>query len=249
MAILTGGRVVSEDLGVKLESITLEDLGTAKRITIDKDNTTIIDGGSDRKALEGRVKQIRAQIEETTSDYDKEKLQERLAKLIGGVAVIHVGAATETEMKEKKDRVEDALNATRAAVEEGIVPGGGVAYMRALKVLEKARFPGEEQLGANLIKRALEEPVRQIANNAGFEGSVVVQHVREGEGSFGFNAETGAYEDLIKAGIVDPTKVTRFALQNAASLAGLLMTTEAMVAEKPKKEKSSADTMPSEDMY
>jgi chaperonin GroEL len=249
IAILTGGRVISEELGVKLETITLKDLGTAKRITMDKDNTTIIDGGSDRKALEGRVKQIRVQIEETTSDYDREKLQERLAKLIGGVAVINVGAATETEMKEKKDRVEDALNATRAAVEEGIVPGGGVAYMRALKVLEKAKFPGEEQLGANLIRRALEEPVRQIANNAGFEGSVVVQHVREGEGSFGFNAETGIYEDLMKAGIVDPTKVTRFALQNAASLAGLLMTTEAMVAEKPKKEKSSAPTMPSEDMY
>jgi len=249
IAILTGGRVISEDLGVKLESMTLKDLGTAKRITLDKDNTTIIDGGSDRKALEGREKQIRAQIEETTSDYDKEKLQERLAKLIGGVAVINVGAATETEMKEKKDRVEDALNATRAAVEEGIVPGGGVAYMRTLKVLEKAQFPGEEQLGANLIKRALEEPTRQIANNAGFEGSVVVQHVMEGEGSFGFNAETGTYEDLMKAGIVDPTKVTRFALQNAASLAGLLMTTEAMVAEKPQKEKPSAPTMPSEDMY
>ncbi len=249
IAILTGGRVVSEDLGVKLESITLEDLGTAKRITIDKENTTLVDGGGDRKALDGRVKQIRAQIEETTSDYDREKLQERLAKLIGGVAVINVGAATETEMKEKKDRVEDALNATRAAVEEGIVPGGGVAYMRALKVLKKARFPGEEQLGANLIKRALEEPVRQIANNAGFEGSVVVQHVREGEGSFGFNAETGAYEDLIKAGILDPTKVTRFALQNAASVAGLLMTTEAMVAEKPKKDKPSAADMPPEDVY
>jgi chaperonin GroEL len=249
IAILTGGRVISEDLGVKLESITLKDLGTAKRITIDKDNTTIIDGGCDRKALEGRVKQIRAQIEETTSDYDREKLQERLAKLIGGVAVINVGAATETEMKEKKDRVEDALNATRAAVEEGIVPGGGVAYMRALKVLEKAQFPGEEQLGANLIKRALEEPVRQIANNAGSEGSVVVQHVMEGKGSFGFNAETGTYEDLMKAGIVDPTKVTRFALQNAASVAGLLMTTEAMVAEMPKKEKPSAPAMPSEDMY
>ena len=249
IAILTGGRVISEDLGVKLESITLEDLGTAKRITIDKDNTTIIDGGCDRKALEGRVKQIRAQIEETTSDYDREKLQERLAKLIGGVAVINVGAATETEMKEKKDRVDDALNATRAAVEEGIVPGGGVAYLRALKVLEKARFSGEEQLGANLIKRALEEPARQIANNAGFEGSVVVQHIMEGEGNFGFNAETGVYEDLMKAGIVDPTKVARFALQNAASLAGLLMTTEAMVAEKPKKEKSLAHTMPPEDMY
>jgi chaperonin GroEL len=249
IAILAGGRVISEDLGVKLETITLKDLGTAKRITLDKDNTTIIDGGCDRKALEGRVKQIRAQIEETTSDYDREKLQERLAKLIGGVAVINVGAATETEMKEKKDRVEDALNATRAAVEEGIVPGGGVAYMRALKVLKKAQFPGEEQLGANLIKRALEEPTRQIANNAGFEGSVVVQHVMEGEGSFGFNAETGTYEDLMKAGIVDPTKVARFALQNAASVAGLLLTTEAIVAEKPKKEKPSAPAMPSEDMY
>jgi chaperonin GroEL len=249
IAILTGGRVISEDLGVKLESITLKDLGTAKRITVDKDNTTIIDGGCDRKELEGRVKQIRVQIEETTSDYDREKLQERLAKLIGGVAVIHVGAATETEMKEKKDRVEDALNATRAAVEEGIVPGGGVAYIQALKVLEKAQFHGEEQFGANLIKRALEEPVRQIANNAGFEGAVVAQCVREGEGSFGFNAETGTYEDLMKAGIVDPTKVTRFALQNAASLASLLMTTEAMVAEKPKKEKSSAPAMPPEDMY
>ncbi len=249
IAILTGGRVISEDLGVKLETITLKDLGTAKRITVDKDNTTIIDGGGNRKTLEGRVKQIRAQIEETTSDYDREKLQERLAKLIGGVAVISVGAATETEMKEKKDRVEDALNATRAAVEEGIVAGGGVAYMRALKVLKKAQFPGEEQLGANLIKRALEEPMRQIANNAGFEGSVVVQHVMEGEGSFGFNAETGTYEDLMKAGIVDPTKVTRFALQNAASVAGLLMTTEAMVAEKPKKEKPSAPTMSPEDMY
>jgi chaperonin GroEL len=249
IAILTGGRVISEDLGVKLETITLKDLGTAKRITVDKDNTTIIDGGGNRKTLEGRVKQIRAQIEETTSDYDREKLQERLAKLIGGVAVISVGAATETEMKEKKDRVEDALNATRAAVEEGIVAGGGVAYMRALKVLKKAQFPGEEQLGANLIKRALEEPMRQIANNAGFEGSVVVQHVMENEGSFGFNAETGKYEDLMKAGIVDPTKVARFALQNAASVAGLLMTTEAMVGEMPKKEKASANTMSPEDMY
>jgi chaperonin GroEL len=249
IAILTGGRVISEDLGVKLETMALKDLGTAKRITIDKDNTTIIDGGGNRKTLEGRVKQIRVQIEETTSDYDREKLQERLAKLIGGVAVINVGAATEIEMKEKKDRVEDALNATRAAVEEGIVAGGGVAYMRTLKVLKKAQFPGEEQLGANLITRALEEPTRQIANNAGFEGSVVVQRVMDGEGSFGFNAETGIYEDLMKAGIVDPTKVTRFALQNAASVAGLLLTTEAMVAEKPKKEKPSAPAMPSEDMY
>jgi chaperonin GroEL len=249
IAILTGGRVISEDLGIKLETITLEDLGTAKHITVDKDNTTIIDGACDRKALEGRVKQIRVQIEETSSDYDREKLQERLAKLIGGVAVINVGAATEIEMMEKKDRVEDALNATRAAVEEGIVPGGGVAYMRARKVLEEARFPGEEQLGVNLIKRALEEPVRQISDNAGFEGSVVVQQVMEGEGSFGFNAETGTYEDLMKAGIVDPTKVTRFALQNAASVAGLLMTTEAMVAEKPKKRKPSASDRPPEDMY
>jgi len=249
IAILTGGRVISEDLGVKLETLTVKDLGTAKRITVDKDNTTIIDGGGDRKTLEGRVKQIRAQTEETTSDYDREKLQERLAKLIGGVAVISVGAATETEMKEKKDRVEDALNATRAAVEEGIVPGGGVAYMRALKVLEKAEFPGEEQLGANLIKRALEEPVRQIANNAGFEGSVVVQRVMEGKGNYGFNAETGTYEDLMKAGIVDPTKVTRFALQNAASVAGLLMTTEAGIAEKPEKAKSSAPAMSPEEMY
>ncbi|MCJ7683977.1 MAG: chaperonin GroEL [Desulfobacteraceae bacterium] len=248
IAILTGGKVISEDLGIKLENVTLDDLGTAKRITVDKDNTTIVDGGGTREALEGRVKQIRAQIEDTTSDYDREKLQERLAKLIGGVAVINVGAATEIEMKEKKDRVEDALNATRAAVEEGIVPGGGVAYIRALKGLEKTELPGEAQLGVNLVKRALEEPVRQIANNAGFEGAVVVQRVMEGKGSFGFNAETGEYEDLIKAGILDPTKVTRFALQNAASVAGLLMTTEAMVAEKPEKKKSTP-AMPSEDMY
>jgi chaperonin GroEL len=249
IAVLTGGCVISEDLGVKLESITLKDLGTAKRVTIDKDNTTIIDGNCDRKELDGRVKQIRVQIENTTSDYDREKLQERLAKLIGGVAVINVGAATEIEMKEKKDRVEDALNATRAAVEEGIVPGGGVAYIRALKVLEKTQLPGEEQLGVNLIKRALQEPSRQIAFNAGFEGSVVVQHIMEGKENFGFNAETGIYEDLMKAGIVDPTKVTRFALQNAASVAGLLMTTEAMVSEKPKKKESSTSDISPEDMY
>jgi chaperonin GroEL len=248
MAILTGGQVISEDLGIKLENITLKDLGGAKRITVDKDNTTIVDGKGTRTALEGRVKQIRAQIEETTSDYDREKLQERLAKLIGGVAVINVGAATEIEMKEKKDRVEDALNATRAAVEEGIVAGGGVAYLRCLKALEKVELPGEAQMGVNLIKRALEEPVRQIANNAGFEGSVVVQKVKEGKGNFGFNAETGEYEDLMKAGIIDPAKVTRFALQNAASVASLLMTTEAMVAEKPKK-KSPQPAMPPEDMY
>jgi chaperonin GroEL len=250
IAILTGGQVISEDLGLKLENVTLNDLGTAKRVTLDKDNTTIVDGGGSRKALEGRVKQIRAQIEETTSDYDREKLQERLAKLIGGVAVINVGAATELEMKEKKDRVEDALNATRAAVEEGIVPGGGVAYLRALKGLEKLQLSGEEHMGMNIIKRALEEPVRQIANNAGFEGSVVVQKVMEGKGAYGFNAEKGVYEDLMEAGIIDPTKVTRFALQNAASVAGLLLTTEAMVAEKPEKKKpAGAPAMPPEDMY
>ena len=249
IAILSGGRVITEDLGIKLENMTLNDLGTAKKISIDKDNTTIVDGGGSRKALEGRVKQIRVQIDETTSDYDREKLQERLAKLIGGVAVINVGAATETEMKEKKDRVEDALNATRAAVEEGIVPGGGVAFIRAMKALEKSELQGEEKMGINLVKRALEEPVRQIANNAGFEGSVVVQQVISGKGSYGFNAETGEYEDLMQAGVIDPTKVTRFALQNAASVAGLLMTTEAMVAEKPEKKKPAGPPMPPEDMY
>jgi chaperonin GroEL len=249
MAILTGGQVVSEELGIKLENITLNDLGTAKRITINKDHTTIVDGGGTRSALEGRVKQLRVQIDETTSDYDREKLQERLAKLVGGVAVINVGAATEIEMKEKKARVEDALNATRAAVEEGIVPGGGVAYMRALKALENAKFSDEEQLGVKIVKRALEEPVRQIANNAGFEGSVVVQRVIEGKDGFGFNAETGEFEDLVKAGIIDPTKVARFALQNAASVAGLLLMTEVMVAEKPKKRKPEMPAMPEEDMY
>jgi chaperonin GroEL len=248
IAILTGGQVISEDLGHKLENMKLEDLGTAKKVTIDKDNTTIVDGGGNRKALEGRVKQIRTQIEETTSDYDREKLQERLAKLIGGVAVINVGAATEAEMKEKKARVEDALNATRAAVEEGIVAGGGVALIRALKVLEKADFKGEETAGCNLIKRALEEPLRQIASNAGFEGSIVVQKVKSFDGNMGFNAESGEYEDLVKAGIIDPTKVTRFAIQNASSVAGLLMTTEAMVAEKPEK-KQPMPQMPAEDMY
>ena len=249
IAILTGGRVISEELGVKLESITLKDLGSARRITMDLDHTTIIGGDYDRPALDGRIKQIRAQIEETTGDYDKEKLQERLAKLIGGVAVINVGAATEVEMKEKKDRVQNALNATRAAVEEGIVPGGGVAYLRALRTLEPAQFPGEEQLGVDLIRRALEEPTRQIAENAGFEGSVVVQHVKDGQGDFGFNAETGVYEDLMKAGIVDPTKVTRFALQNAASVAGLLMTTVAMVADKPPKPIPAESGAPLEEIY
>jgi chaperonin GroEL len=248
LAALTGGRPISEDLGIKLETITLQDLGTAKQITIDKDSTTIIDGGGDRKILEGRIKLLKAQIEATTSNYDKEKLQGRLAKLIGGVAVINVGAATETEMKEKKDRVEDALNATRAAVEEGILPGGGVAYLRARSVLEKVELSGEEQLGVKLVQRALEEPLRQIAVNAGFEGSVVLQHVMEGQGSFGFNAETGAYEDLMAAGIVDPTKVSRFALQNAASVAGLFITTEAMIADKPEKGKSPASAMQPEEM-
>ena len=218
-------------------------------MSIDKENTTIVDGGGSRKDLEGRVKQIRAQIDETTSDYDREKLQERLAKLIGGVAVINVGAATETEMKEKKDRVEDALNATRAAVEEGIVPGGGVALLRALSTLAKMTLTGEEQLGVNLVRRSLEEPVRQIANNAGYEGSVVVQSVMGGKGNYGFNAERGEYEDLMAAGVIDPTKVTRFALQNAASVAGLLMTTEAMVAEKPEEKKSQGHTPPPPDMY
>ena len=249
IAILTGGRAITEELGLDLQTLLLEDLGTAKRITVEKDNTTIIDGGCDHKALEGRIKQIKAQIEDTTSHYDKEKLQGRLAKLAGGVAVINVGAATETEMQEKKDRIDDALNATRAAVEEGIVPGGGVAYLRAMMVLEATALPGEEQYGVELLKRALGAPVKQIAANAGFEGSVVLAHIMEGQGNFGFNAETGIYEDLMKAGIVDPTKVSRFALQNAASVAGLLMTTEAMIADKPKKGTSSEPVAPPKEMY
>ncbi|MFH2220514.1 MAG: chaperonin GroEL [Pseudomonadota bacterium] len=233
LAILTGGQVVSEDLGIKLENVSVKDLGSAKRINIDKDNTTIVDGAGSRSALEGRVKQIRAQIDETTSDYDREKLQERLAKLIGGVAVINVGAATETEMKEKKARVEDALNATRAAVEEGIVPGGGVALVRCLDALGKIKIKADQKLGVKVVMRAVEEPLRQIANNAGYEGSVVIDKVKNGEGAFGFNAETGVYEDLIAAGVIDPTKVVRFALQNAASVASLMLTTEAMIADKP----------------
>jgi chaperonin GroEL len=237
IATLTGGKVISEDLGLKLENVSTADLGTAKTVTIDKDNTTIVDGGGNRSDLEGRVKQIRTQIDDTTSDYDREKLQERLAKLIGGVAVINVGAATETEMKEKKARVEDALNATRAAVEEGIVPGGGIAFIRCISALSKVKLEGDEQLGVNIVKRSLEDPVRQIANNAGLEGSVVVEKVKEEKGAFGLNAETGEYEDLVKAGIIDPTKVTRYALQNAASVASLMLTTAAMVAEKPKEEK------------
>jgi chaperonin GroEL len=237
IGILTGGRVISEDLGLKLENVSINDLGTAKTINIDKDNTTIIDGGGSRSDLEGRVKQIRTQIDDTTSDYDREKLQERLAKLIGGVAVINVGAATETEMKEKKARVEDALNATRAAVEEGIVPGGGIAFIRCLPALSKLKLEGDDQLGVNIINRSLEEPTRQIANNAGLEGAVVVERVKDEKGPFGLNAETGEYEDLVNAGIIDPTKVTRYALQNAASVAALMLTTEAMVAEKAKEEK------------
>ena len=236
LAILTGGKMISEDMGYKLENTKLEDLGRAKRINIDKDNTTIIDGAGDRASLQGRVKQIRAQVEETTSDYDREKLQERLAKLVGGVAVIKVGAATETEMKEKKARVEDALNATRAAVEEGIVPGGGVAYLRTLPALDKMKLEGDEEVGVRIVKKALEEPIKMIANNAGVEGSIVVEKVKEKKGAYGFNAQTDKYEDMIAAGVIDPTKVTRFALQNAASVASLMLTTQCMVADKPKDE-------------
>jgi chaperonin GroEL len=236
IAILTGGRVIAEELGFKLENATMDMLGNAKKITIDKDNTTIIDGAGAEAEIQGRVKQIRAQIEETSSDYDREKLQERLAKLVGGVAVIKVGAATETEMKEKKARVEDALHATRAAVEEGIVPGGGVAYIRTLKALDSMKLSHDEQFGVNVIKRALEEPIRQIASNAGIDGSIVVDKVKNGEGAFGYDASDDKYCDMVQAGIIDPTKVSRYALQNAASVAGLMLTTEAMVAEKPKKE-------------
>lgn len=237
IAILTGGKLIAEELGIKLETVDIKDLGRAKRIVIDKENTTIIDGAGKKADIEGRVKQIRAQIEETTSDYDKEKLQERLAKLVGGVAVINIGAATETEMKEKKARVEDALHATRAAVEEGIVPGGGVTYLRILSAVEKLKLEGDQQFGVNIVKKALEEPIRQISANAGAEGSIVVDKVKKESGAFGFNAATEVYEDLLKAGVIDPTKVTRYALQNAASIAGLMLTTEALIAEKPREEK------------
>ena len=241
IATLTGGKLIAEELGFKLENVKIEDLGQAKRVTIDKENTTIVDGAGKKADIEGRVKQIRNQVEETTSDYDREKLQERLAKLVGGVAVINVGAATETEMKEKKARVEDALHATRAAVEEGIVPGGGVAYIRTFGALETLKLDNaEEQFGVNIVRRALEEPARQIAENAGWEGAVVISRIREGKGAFGFNAETGKFEDLLAAGVIDPTKVSRSALQNAASVASLMITTEAMVAERPKEEKASA---------
>jgi chaperonin GroEL len=246
IAILTDGKVISEDLGIKLENVKLEDLGRAKKITIDKDNTTIVEGAGKHADIEGRVKTLRVQIDDTSSDYDREKLQERLAKLVGGVAVIKVGAATETEMKEKKARVEDAMHATRAAVEEGIVPGGGVALVRAAKALEKflTNKDGEgdpdEQIGVNIVRRALEEPLRQIVQNAGKEGAVVVERVRsEKNENFGFNAQTEQYEDLVKAGVIDPAMVTRIALQNAASIAGLMLTTEAMVAEVPEDDKGS----------
>lgn len=243
IATLTGGQMISEEMGVKLESISLKDLGKAKRITIDKDNTTIVEGAGESKAIAGRVKQIRAQIEETTSDYDKEKLQERLAKLVGGVAVINVGAATETEMKEKKARVEDALNATRAAVEEGIVAGGGVAYLRTLPAIEKIKLPDAQQFGLNILKKALEEPIRWIAQNAGHDGSIVIEKVKNEKGNMGFDAQEEEYTDMVKAGIIDPTKVVRTALQNAASVAALLLTTEAMVAERPR-EKEKFPSMP-----
>ncbi len=244
IAILTGGQVITEDLGIKLENVTINDLGSCKRIVVDKDNTTIVDGAGDKEKLAARVKQIRTQIEDTTSDYDREKLQERLAKLIGGVAVINVGAATEIEMKEKKARVEDALNATRAAVEEGVVPGGGVAYIRCLKALSELKLAGEQELGKNILLRALEEPIRQIANNAGREGSVIVEHVKGLEGAMGFNAATEEYENLISAGVIDPAKVTRTALQNAASVSGMLLTTECVVADIPEENPAPAGMPP-----
>ena len=244
ISVLTGGKAIMEETGIKLEGVRLEDLGRAKRVTVDKDNTTVVDGAGTQKNIEGRIKQLRNQIEETTSDYDREKLQERLAKLAGGVAVIKVGAATETEMKEKKARVEDALHATRAAVEEGIVPGGGVALLRAGKTLHDLKADGDEQIGIDIIRKATEEPLRQIAGNAGFEGAIVTEKVRSnGENNFGFNAQTGVFEDLVKAGVIDPTKVTRSALQHAASISALMLTTEAMIAEIPEK-KSSAPAGP-----
>jgi len=240
IAILTGGRAITEDLGIKLENIKLEDLGKAKKITIDKDNTTIVEGAGAQSSIEGRVKQIRTQVEDTTSDYDREKLQERLAKLVGGVAVIKVGAATETEMKEKKARVEDAMHATKAAVEEGIVPGGGVALLRCVKVLDGLKLEGDQKVGAEIIRKAIEAPLRWIATNAGVEGSIVVQRVKESkDAGFGYNAATDHYEDLVKAGVIDPTKVVRSALQNATSIASLLLTTEAMVSEIPEEKKES----------
>jgi chaperonin GroEL len=250
IAILTGGKAITEDLGIKLENIKLDDLGKAKKIVIDKDNTTIVEGSGKQKDIEGRVKQIRVQVDETTSDYDREKLQERLAKLVGGVAVIKVGAATETEMKEKKARVEDAMHATKAAVEEGIVPGGGVALLRAQKVIEGLKGSDDVKVGVEIIRRALEEPLRQIAANAGFEGAVVVAKVRENkEAEFGFNAQSDEYENLVDAGVIDPTKVVRSALQNAASIASLLLTTEALVSEIPEEKKDAPPAPPGGGMY
>jgi chaperonin GroEL len=251
MAILTGGQVVAEELGIKLENLEVKDLGRAKKVTIDKDNTTIIEGAGAKSSIDGRCNEIRRQIEETTSDYDREKLQERLAKLAGGVAVLKVGAATETEMKEKKARVEDALHATRAAVEEGIVPGGGVALLRtqkALDALEKETQDEDQRAGVRILRRALEEPLRWIAGNAGIEGSIVVDKVKSGNGAFGFNAQTEEYQDLVQAGVIDPTKVVRTALENAASVASLLLTTEATVAEKPEKKAALPEEMPDMDM-
>ena len=243
ISILTGGKMIAEELGIKLETVSLGDLGKARKINIDKDNTTIIDGAGKKSDLEGRIKTIRAQIEDTTSDYDREKLQERLAKLVGGVAEINVGAATEIEMKERKARVEDALNATKAAVEEGIVAGGGVALLRTIPALDKLKLEGDEKIGVNIVKKALEEPIRWIAENAGIEGSIAVDRVKKEKGNIGLNAETEVYEDLMEAGIVDPTKVVRCALQNAASVSSLLVTTEAMIAEKPD-EKKDMPSMP-----
>ncbi len=239
IGVLTGGRCISEDLGIKLENVKMEDLGRAKRVVVDKDNTTIVEGAGETKDIEGRIQQVRTQIDETTSDYDREKLQERLAKLAGGVAVINVGAATETEMKEKKARVEDALHATRAAVEEGIVPGGGVALVRCLDVMQKLKLEGDEGLGVRIVERALEEPLRQLAANAGVEGAVTAERVKGEKAAIGYNVETEKYEDLVKAGVIDPTKVTRVAVQNAASIAGLLLTTEVLVTEIPEKEKKA----------
>jgi chaperonin GroEL len=250
IATLCGGKMIAEDLGNKLENVQLADLGRAKRIVVDKDNTTLVDGGGKKAAIEARVKQLRAQLEDITagSDYDREKLQERLAKLVGGVAIINVGAATETEMKEKKARVEDALHATRAAVEEGVVPGGGVAYLRCLPALDKLVVEGAEKFGVDIVRRALEEPIRQIAGNGGWEGSIVVNKVREGKGAFGFNAASGKYEDLLEGGVIDPTKVSRHALQNAASVAALMLTTEAVIAERPDKKGRSTRNLPDMDM-
>jgi chaperonin GroEL len=250
IAVLTGGKVITEDIGVKLENVTVDWLGDANKVVIDKDNTTIVEGKGTADEVQARIKQIRTQIEETSSDYDREKLQERLAKMVGGVALIKVGAATETELKEKKARVEDAMHATKAAVEEGIVPGGGVALLRSKNVLDALKVEGDMQIGVNIVKRAVEEPMRQIANNAGYEGSIVVEKVKELEGDSGFNALTEEYEDLVKVGVLDPTKVVRTALQNASSIAGLLLTTEGLVSEIPEDEKVKMPPMPpGGDMY